>query len=154
MANPNRLYHQYYCSKSKCLKLDCVKYICNWDVHSAIRNVDGEGVPCHLDWNVHMQCNVEFCSCKATFCKCSVCREVVHLHVEPTIGWRHHASASASATSIVSGNERSRRDGKGAAVLGRWRKSYQKFLQVGLLLFSKMRLNQTKCLRCPKQYLQ
>ena len=25
----------------------------NRDAHSALRNVDGEGVPCHLDWNVH-----------------------------------------------------------------------------------------------------
>ena len=125
----------------------------NRDAHSALRNVDGEGVPCHLDWNVHASYFVHMFSVllgreKKT---CSVCREVVCLHVEPTIGWRHHATATASATSIVSGNERSRRDGKGAAVLGRWRKSYQRFLHVGLLLFSKMRLNQTKYLRCHKQ---
>ena len=24
----------------------------NRDAHSALRNVDGEGVPCHLDWDV------------------------------------------------------------------------------------------------------
>ena len=125
----------------------------NRDVHSAIRNV--EGVPCHLDWNVHAMWSSALVKLHCTHVQwaarprekktCSVCREVVRLHVEPTIGWRHHATASA--TSIVSGNERSRRDGKGAAVLGRWRKSYQRFLHVGLLLFSKMRLNQTKCLR-------